>query len=218
MLFVVWRGWIQFGWYLFFLNFGVNSFVGRVVLGFGNSQLFFFGFRFIIFYIVVLGLWGSRQGSRSVVGSYGSWRECLVYGSGQGCGDRLLVFRESFRVCGSSIIFVGQDRYGDIRCLMQVGLQFWLQQSYFRDINYYCFSFLVQEVLGIQEGVQLVFQFYFFVISIKEGECIFFFKFFEGFLKLFWKLSCLGWICLRGGSLVFRGGLLQGKGFRGDFV
>lgn len=59
-----------------------------------------------------LGSWGSQQGSRSAVGSHGSWREYPARGSGPGCAGRSPAPRESSLAFGPSTTPAGQDRHG----------------------------------------------------------------------------------------------------------
>lgn len=111
-------------------NSRANSLAGRAAPGPSHGWPFLPGPRSTTLHTAALGSWGSRQGSRSAAGSHGSWRECPAHGSGQGCGGRSPAPRESSRVCGPSTTPAGQDRHGDIRCLMWVRSQAGLQQSH----------------------------------------------------------------------------------------
>lgn len=129
------------------------SLAGQAAAGPSNSQPFLPRPRSTTLHIAALGSWGSRQGSRSAGGSHGSWRECPARGSGQGCGGRSPAPRESSRVCGPSTTPAGQDRHGDIWCLMWAGPQAWLWQSHPRDVNHHCLAPQLRKPQGHRQGL-----------------------------------------------------------------
>lgn len=150
---VVWRGWTPPSWHLPSPNSRANSLAGQTATGPSHSQPCLPGPRSTTLHIAALCSWGSRQGSRSAAGSHGSWRECPARGSGQGCGGRTPAPRESSRVCGPSTTPAGQDRHGDIWCLVWAGPQTRLWQSHPRDANHHCFAPQLRKPRGHRQGL-----------------------------------------------------------------